>query len=427
MKRITLLLLLITFTLTVVVAQNQWQESFNPFISQLVTTDPKVKDVTDLKVLDNLIKRKKIVALGEATHSTKEFFTTKHRLIKYLVEKHDFRVFVIEDDYTSTYNINAFITGKSDINGKKALFNNWSKAWFTQEVFDMVLWMKSFNEERDDDDKIRIYGCDMQWYQSSASYILSVLKKTNQIKPDIEKALKFLMKYRRSIKMTKKEKNNVRVLVDRLNSISVNNIESDKEKNDQLLFSIRTLEQSVDCLFKPGIVTSTILRDKYMAENCESIFKLEDNQRMIIWAHNQHIAEHSDNSKKKPMGSHLKKIFGDDYYTIGFGYYTGDFLAYVPEKKKFAPCNTGVPKEDCVDNIFAKAPYPNFIFNLQEVNLPIALSDMVNKASWSRRGSPAYKDPNARMNYRKCILSKSYNTLIFIRNSSSTHPLFYTP
>ena len=35
----------------------------------------------------------RIVGLGEATHGTKEFFQLKHRIFKYLVENHGFKIF----------------------------------------------------------------------------------------------------------------------------------------------------------------------------------------------------------------------------------------------------------------------------------------------------------------------------------------------
>ena len=56
---------------------NQWIIPLNN--SPLLLTD------SDLSFLDNL-SNSKLVALGEATHGTKEFFQMKHRIFKYLVE-----------------------------------------------------------------------------------------------------------------------------------------------------------------------------------------------------------------------------------------------------------------------------------------------------------------------------------------------------
>jgi hypothetical protein len=49
------------------------------------TTDPN-SDFEDLMPLKELIGDARIVALGEATHGTHEFFQLKHRMLRFLVE-----------------------------------------------------------------------------------------------------------------------------------------------------------------------------------------------------------------------------------------------------------------------------------------------------------------------------------------------------
>ena len=40
----------------------------------------------------------RMVGLGEATHGTREFFQMKHRVFKYLVERHGYSAFLFEMD-----------------------------------------------------------------------------------------------------------------------------------------------------------------------------------------------------------------------------------------------------------------------------------------------------------------------------------------
>ena len=49
----------------------------------------------DLQPLEKWIGDARIVALGEATHGTREFFQLKHRLLEFLVTKMGFTVFGI--------------------------------------------------------------------------------------------------------------------------------------------------------------------------------------------------------------------------------------------------------------------------------------------------------------------------------------------
>ncbi|WP_439185810.1 erythromycin esterase family protein [Carboxylicivirga taeanensis] len=416
------LILIITYISNSTIAQIKWDDSFTTYICQLNSTSPIKSEYSDLAAIDDLIADKKIIALGEATHGTKEFFTTKHRLIQYLVEKHDFKIIVIEDGYTSTHNIDDFISGENNTEIEKLLSRNWSGAWRTQEVLDMVLWIKSYNTGKDESERIRIYGCDMKWYMTPAKYILSELNDSEHIDVEIQKTLKFIANHRRSNKMTKKEKDDIKLLLDKLNEIEV-------EKNvNEFKFNVRILEQSLDYLWTKSSISRTILRDRYMAENCQRIFDAEKERKMIVWAHNQHVANHSDVSKKKPMGAHLKQYFEDKYYSIGFNFYTGEYWAYNPEIKKNSICNLGLPKEDCIDNFLAMAPFPNYFIDINNRNLPEELSELFNNSSWSRRAGPFFiEDNNAKTNYRKCVLSESYDMLVFIRNTSAVKQLPYTP
>ena len=53
----------------------------------------------DLAFLDQMIGDARIVALGEASHGTAEFFQMKHRMLEYLVKKKGFTVFALEGNW----------------------------------------------------------------------------------------------------------------------------------------------------------------------------------------------------------------------------------------------------------------------------------------------------------------------------------------
>jgi len=62
----------------------------------------------ELRFLDKF-SSKKIVGLGEATHGTAEFFDAKHRIFRYLVENHGYKVFAFEADFGESVFLNAAI------------------------------------------------------------------------------------------------------------------------------------------------------------------------------------------------------------------------------------------------------------------------------------------------------------------------------
>ena len=70
--------------------------------------DPSL-NVDDLEPLGTHLQDVQIVALGEQSHGTHEFFLLKHRLLKYLVTRLGFRAFVLEASRARCRPINDYV------------------------------------------------------------------------------------------------------------------------------------------------------------------------------------------------------------------------------------------------------------------------------------------------------------------------------
>jgi hypothetical protein len=114
----------------------------------------------DLAFLPSLIGDAHVVALGEDTHGTSEFFRMKHRIIKYLASQLGFSIFAIEANMPEAYAMNDYVlNGNGD--PKQFLKGMYFWTWNTQEVLDMVQWMRDFNESGQG--QIIFTGFDMQY------------------------------------------------------------------------------------------------------------------------------------------------------------------------------------------------------------------------------------------------------------------------
>ena len=101
-------------------------------------------DDADLTPLKEVIGNARIVGLGEATHGTSEFFTLKHRLVRFLATEMGFTIFSIEANMPEAYRLNDYVlTGEGD--PKELLRGMYFWTWDTQEVLDMILWMREYN------------------------------------------------------------------------------------------------------------------------------------------------------------------------------------------------------------------------------------------------------------------------------------------
>lgn len=113
----------------------------------------------DLQPLKRVIGDARIVSLGEATHGTREFFQLKHRLLEFLATEMGFSIFSIEANLPEAYRMNDFVlTGAGD--PRQLLRGMYFWTWDTEEVLDMILWMRAFNASGKG--RVQFTGFDMQ-------------------------------------------------------------------------------------------------------------------------------------------------------------------------------------------------------------------------------------------------------------------------
>lgn len=70
---------------------------------------------SDMQPLKAVVGNARIVALGEATHGTREFFQLKHRMLEFLVTEMGFNIFAMEANMPEAQAINQFVLeGRGD-------------------------------------------------------------------------------------------------------------------------------------------------------------------------------------------------------------------------------------------------------------------------------------------------------------------------
>ena len=115
----------------------------------------------DMQALKGVIGKTRLVSLGEATHGTREFFQLKHRMLEFLVNEMGFNIFAIEATMPESFDINEYVmTGKGD--PAKALAGIYFWTWDTEEVLEMIQWMRRYNADPNHTRKVKFYGFDMQ-------------------------------------------------------------------------------------------------------------------------------------------------------------------------------------------------------------------------------------------------------------------------
>jgi erythromycin esterase-like protein len=124
-----------------------------------ITTVVAGGDRADLKPLRDAIGDARIVALGEGTHGTREFFQMKHRLVEFLARDMGFTIFSIEASMPEAYRLNDYVLrGEGD--PRELIGGMYFWTWNTEEVLALVEWMRACNAAGDG--RIEFTGFDMQ-------------------------------------------------------------------------------------------------------------------------------------------------------------------------------------------------------------------------------------------------------------------------
>lgn len=146
-------------------SQDQGSDAFTRWLRKqahpLSTVEPGAA-LDDLEPLGDIVGEATIVCLGESQHLMREQYRLKHRIVRYLVEKMGFTHLAIEDSIYGTIAIDDHIKG-ADTKAEDVLRETagWY-LWDTEEMLDLVRWLRAHNDRRTDGHKVSYVGLDIQ-------------------------------------------------------------------------------------------------------------------------------------------------------------------------------------------------------------------------------------------------------------------------
>ncbi|HYO46562.1 MAG TPA: erythromycin esterase family protein, partial [Gemmatimonadota bacterium] len=285
----------------------------------------------DMQPLKEIVGNARVVALGEATHGSREFFQLKHRMLEFLVSEMGFTVFAIEATMPEAFDINEYVlTGDGD--PAKALAGLYFWTWNTEEVLDLIEWMREYNADPRHSRKVKFYGFDVQSAPRAVRVTLDYLRLVDPVEARAaERQLAVLANpytEEKFVTLSQEERESaastVRAVLRRFDDRRVEYV----SRTDSTAWALarqhaRIAAQNIEIKFRFETPNGFLARDSVMAENVRWILDHEGPEaKVVIWAHNGHVS-----TGPGWMGAHLREALGTDMVVFGFAFNQGSFQA----------------------------------------------------------------------------------------------------
>lgn len=372
-------------------------------------------DFQDLLSFKKMVGDAQIIALGESTHGTSEFFRLKHRVLEYAVRELGVRIFAIEDNQLIVERVNKYVMGGSG-SARSSMYGMFS-VWQNEEVHNLIKWMRNYNDEHPED-KVSFVGFDMQNLslpidslyafaeRRSASLFASVSGLLDDLKRDGTNS--YMMAD--SVKLSWLQKATAVLALVRNQEQTWLQEAKSKTDSSQIFWGIQytnLVKQYAENAYKGH---QSLYRDVAMAENVSWILsQYKPGTRMLVWAHDVHISlgEHPDKELNYysgiSMGSHLRKKYGKAYRAYSIWTYAGSYWAqvgYTDFRQLSCPLFTA-PRgslDEALHRLISKIKTPALLLDLTKARhldwlekpIPVRFANHVNieYGYWTRYSIP---------------------------------------
>jgi erythromycin esterase len=346
-----------------------------------ITTDDPGASSDDLAVVRSVVGDARVIGLGEATHGTREFFRLKHRILAYLAKEMGPCTLAMEADFADAVAIDHYVSGGSG--SLRAAIDALYLVWRTEEVADLLEWMRAFNADPSHPHKIRFFGFDAQNARAALREVRAYLQRVDTKTVPTLSALAPLEKvtdeapYRA---VEAKDRARIRpaldALVARFDSQHAEYVRRSSEAEWALARQEAvTAKQAERVLSAEGNLARFTARDQAMADNVRWIAKSgAPDSRVAVWAHNGHIA-HTTGAPM--MGTRLREALGTGYVAMGLFFDSGSFQTFdvTGGRFKWKETTLGPSPDHFASAKLAKTGVPMFMVDLRARPQPKPVAD----------------------------------------------------
>jgi erythromycin esterase len=413
------------------VAPDTARITLNPSLINAVSVQTFEEFRRTVQPLVKQMAGKKVVALGEGTHGTAEFYQLRFWLTRILMEDYGFTQVALENDYTDTYLLNeALRRPKAAVEPlmKAHLFSIWQN----QETAELLTWMQTRN--RTHRRQVQVRGIDFAYVLPEARELSALAARYP--KSGLQELTATLTRHaalqdsiwdnmnKKDFKFPRK-----RWLAGGLEGYYT------AEKIQQALATARlprkqrelaegfALDAKVafDVFYQFSVKKRNSSRDSLMAEMTNFLVRGK-HDKVIVWAHDAHvsrkIAVADDPGNGGGTGAFLERMLPGQYFVLGTSTATGTFAATtdgrITRTSPMASYPLEAPLAGSWEASLSEVSAPVFYLSTQQLGPQNLKRPLRFVGYMPRSGKDDY------YNYK---LTEAFDALLFVRQTTAATPL----
>ncbi|MFA9466635.1 MAG: erythromycin esterase family protein [Velocimicrobium sp.] len=372
-------------------------------------------DISSITVPDTV----RIVGLGEASHGASELQQLKVDVFKALVTNNNCRVFAIEGDFGGCAKVDEYIHGGSGT-VEEVVARIGFRIYRTQELADLVQWMREYNQTAADGEDLHFLGFDMQRYDNNKSFLMHYLENTTpHLATEYESKFTNLTDdkmYELNDGSLASAESDISALISAMSKEIPEN-----EQNASFDFAMQCAQSILEnTQLRRNSKQYNALRDVAMKNKVDWICNQYEGL-IFINGHNGHIAKISG-SGYDCMGSQLDQTYADKYFTIGTDVEQCQFNGQSGNGYKVF----NVKNENALTAQLDKIPKDFYYLDFAKVLNDSAWQDVLNSSQKMLGLNVSFSawQKLLKMTHTMSVVpQKSYNAIIVLKSTTPTHLL----
>lgn len=387
-----------------------------------LNTSVPLHGIADLEPLAQMVGDARIVGLGDATHGTREFYQLKHRMLELLVTR-GFTTVALEADWAKARAIDDYVLGgRGDPRALLAGLSVW--IWQTEEIVDLLTWMRRYNSDPRHARKLHIAGFDVKTTEGAARLVERYLARVAP--DDAARAAPLLGALQGpagaaaaprpdgqepALEALRAE------LQDRRADYVARSSAADWDVAEHAVVVLLQRAREL----RAGDHGPRV-RDRHMAENVRWLVEHgEPGGKLVVWAHDGHVS--FSWSWQYSMGMRLREIYGRDYLVIGFHFNQGSFQAIDrvatggAASNLLAEFHVGPARDGYLEAVLGRAA-PRFLVDLRTA--PGDAADWLSHVARVRQADAGFVGENA-LDF-PVAPARAYDLLCFIDTTTRAVP-----